>query len=296
MGRKSVKQCEERLHDEPQVAALERPGDAAIPAAGSGSRLRMPVGFISVAAVVMTPRTIPSNPGCCRGDGREGRLCGRGRTCPGRGAGSVCFPIHLGRILPWILAGEFGLRLLGCPGRRGQGSRPEAPRHDSRSLRWKSAFSSPRQPPKLPDVLCARRGSGFCRAEPVVAQVGLMCEGVFSNDPKTQPGRSRTLPAHLIVISCMDFLPLLIFPLKNGFPTSWPGCPSEGTLSHQGCCPGDQQGWVEIPWQFRAHRLVVMGCRRAPRAFRVAGRAVCGILQRDEQGILPPVGALGVLG
>lgn len=67
-------------------------------------------------------------------------------------------------------------------------------------------------------------------------------------------------------------------------------------LRRQGCCPGDLQGWVEVPWHSRAHQLVVMGCRRALRAFRVVGRAVCGILQRDEQRMLPPVGALGVLG
>lgn len=205
----------------------------------------------------------------------------------------MCFPIHLGRILPWILAGKFGMRLPGCPGGRGQGSRPEAARHHSPSLRWKSAFSSPRQRPKLPDVLCARRGSGSGRLQPVVAQVGSVWEGVLGNDPKTQqPGGSQTLPAHLRFISCLGFLPLLIFPLKNGFPASWPGCPSEGMLNHQGRCPGDQQGWMELPWQLRAHQLVAVGTLRA----EGAGMSCLWDMKRDGQGILPPVGALGVLG
>lgn len=126
MVRKSVKQCEGRLHDGWQVAVPEQPGDAAIPALGSLSRLRMPAAFISVAAVVMTPPLIASNPARCRGDGSQESFCGRARTCPGHGLGSVRLPIHPGRILPGISAGKFGLRLLGCPGRRGQGSRPEA--------------------------------------------------------------------------------------------------------------------------------------------------------------------------
>lgn len=158
----------------------------------------------------------PSLPSCLLPRRWErGEVCGRGRTWPGRGS-SARLPIHLGRILPWISAGKFGLRLLGCPGRRGQGSRPEAPRHDSPSLRWKSAFSSPRLRPELPDTLCARRGSGSGRAG-----VGLMREGVFGNDPKTQPSGSQALtkPGSSWFYFWHGFLAVADFSLKKWFPS-----------------------------------------------------------------------------
>lgn len=56
---------------------------------------------------------------------RKERFCGQGRTCPGQGPGDECIQTRLGQILPWLTAGKQGARLVGYPGRRGQGARPE---------------------------------------------------------------------------------------------------------------------------------------------------------------------------
>lgn len=103
------------------------------------------------------------------------------------------------------MAGQFGLRLLGCPGRRGQGSRPEAARLDPPSLRWKSAFSSLRQRPKLPAVLCARPG-------------GVHVPGAVWYRPQNAAGRVTNPPGSSQFYFLHGFLAFADFSLKKWFP------------------------------------------------------------------------------
>lgn len=58
-----------------------------LPAAGSISRLRMPVGFFSMAAVVMTPLIISLNPGRFQGGWEGGEVLWSGWDLPRTGTG-----------------------------------------------------------------------------------------------------------------------------------------------------------------------------------------------------------------
>lgn len=59
-----------------------------LPATGGVSRLRMPVGFISVAAVVMTPLITSLNRARCWGGvGEKGEVLWSGQDLPSTGTG-----------------------------------------------------------------------------------------------------------------------------------------------------------------------------------------------------------------
>ena len=161
-----------------------------------------------------------------------------------QGPGDVSVRTHLGRILPWLGAGKDGARLLGYPGRRGQGSRPEV---------WVVRGCGPVPPggkalshPTGSTRSCRRClvlagfRPGWCRWSP---RQGEAARVRFVMTPKQ--AAPEILPAHLFFFFFFFFPPGFLaftdFSLKKWFPKPrGPVVPSQEGAERGGMLPWGQ--------------------------------------------------------
>lgn len=219
---RNVRQCEERIHDESQVAAAEQPR------AGFRLLLQSPGDGSNSGCLWVHWRGCRSNDSthdflqsCWLLGGKE-RFCGRGGIGPGQELGAVSIWTCLGQTLSWLMAGKCGARLVGYPGRHRHGFRPEtwvARYSGPISLEWKRAFSSHWQQPNFLAMLCVHLVSASLVQ--MVSQVGLICQDIAT--PKLSRASPEILPVPLISIFSMNFSPFPYFSLENGLPylVSW---------------------------------------------------------------------------